>query len=150
LHCLLGLHEASICSVDLGEDMSEANKRLTPDYVNALSRSLYWAYSKATTGEPKPWRDLTLEDRKIWGIMARRAIRGIEHLDAAETGPAADGADVAVSPPPAAAPDTKKDPSPVTAPNAEQSPPPAAAPAAKKKRPPIRSQLERLLGSGDK
>jgi hypothetical protein len=125
--------------------MSEANKRLAPDYVNALSRSLYWAYSKATTGEPKPWRGLTPEDRKIWAIMARRAIRGIENLDAAETGSAAEGTDVAVSATPETAPDIKKDSSPATAPDAESSPP-AAAPAAKK-RPPIRSQLERLLGS---
>ena len=98
--------------------MSEANKRLTPDYINALSRSLYWAYSKATTGEPKPWRDLALEDRKIWAIMAKRAIRGIEHLDAAETDPAAEGTGVAVSPPPEAVPDIKKDPPPAAAPSA--------------------------------
>ena len=130
--------------------MSEASKRLTPDYVNALSRSLYWAYSKATTGEPKPWRDLTLEDRKIWVIMAKRAIRGIENLDAAETDPAAEGTAVAASPPPETAPDTKKDPSPAPAPAAERSRrPPAAAPDAKK-RPPIRSQLEWLLRSGRK
>ncbi len=125
--------------------MSEANQRLSPDYVNALSRSLYWAYSKATTGEPKPWRELTPEDRKLWATMARRAIRGIENLDA--QGTSADETGVEGSAPPQSGSNAEASPSPALIADVKKSAPPAPGPKAKK-RAPIRSQLEWLLGSG--
>ena len=54
----------------------------SPTYVDAVSRSSYWTYSKATNGEPKPWRQLPAEDQKLWENLARHAIRGIEKIDA--------------------------------------------------------------------
>ncbi len=66
--------------------MDEVNTRLKkPAYVKLLSRSLFWGHSKATTGEPKPWRALPPEDQKVWENLAKRAIRGIEKLDAEES-----------------------------------------------------------------
>ncbi len=53
-------------------------------YINALARSLYWGYSKEAMGEPQRLRELAKPDQDIWINMAKRAIRRIEELDAAE------------------------------------------------------------------
>lgn len=54
-------------------------------YVRALARSLYWGFSKETTGEPGRLADLDNANQKFWISMAKRAIRRIEELDTSET-----------------------------------------------------------------
>jgi hypothetical protein len=54
------------------------------NYVAALARSLYWGYTKETTGEPGRLRDLDKQAQKLWLNMAKRALRRIDELDAAD------------------------------------------------------------------
>lgn len=57
--------------------------RHAPSYLRAVARTLYWGYSKETTGEPARLVDLDQAQQKFWVSMARRAVRRIEELDAA-------------------------------------------------------------------
>lgn len=57
--------------------------RQDPAYVRAVARSLFWGYSKETTGEPGRLADLDDANQKFWISMAKRAIRRIEELDVA-------------------------------------------------------------------
>ena len=54
------------------------------EFFAAIARSLYWGYLKDTTGTPGKWSDLAEEERKVWRSMARRAVRRIDELRAAE------------------------------------------------------------------
>jgi hypothetical protein len=53
-------------------------------YISALARALLKGYSKETMGAPQRLRDLDKADQKIWISMAKRAVRRVEELGAAE------------------------------------------------------------------
>lgn len=61
---------------------TENEKRI----VAAVARSLQWAHSERTMGEGRKWEALDADDRKLWLLLARRAMSKFDSLREAEAG----------------------------------------------------------------
>lgn len=53
-------------------------------FLTEIARSLHWGYTKYWTGTAGSWREVTLEERKLWVRLARRVSTKIDELKAAQ------------------------------------------------------------------
>ena len=54
--------------------MKDANATLSLKAMKGIARKLQAGYAMETTGDVKPWPDLTEDEHRLWMRLARRAV----------------------------------------------------------------------------